>query len=175
VTWFARGIGSARLGNPVEARRAAERLRELRDRARSAGEELFARQIEVLRLEVSGWLSHVDGGDEEALRLLREAAELEATTPKHAVTPAPTLPADELLGDLLMEIGRPREALEAYERSLQKTPRRLNGLAGAGRAASAIGDRERAAAHYRELLEVTAQETDRSGVLEARRYLGEVR
>jgi tetratricopeptide (TPR) repeat protein len=74
-----------------------------------------------------------------------------------------------------MEIGRPREALEAYERSLQKTPRRLNGLAGAGRAASAIGDRERAAAHYRELLEVTAQETDRSGVLEARRYLGEVR
>jgi tetratricopeptide (TPR) repeat protein len=175
VTWFARGIGSARLGNPVEAGRAAERLRELRDRARSVGEELFARQIEILRLEVSGWLSHVDGRDEEALRLLQEAAELEATTAKHAVTPAPTLPADELLGDLLMEIGRPREALEAYKRSLQTTPQRLNGLAGAGRAALAIGDLERAAAHYRALLESTAQETDRSVVLEARRYVDEAR
>ena len=54
---------------------------------------------------------------------MREAAELEASTPKHAVTPAPTLPADELLGDLLMEQKQPAEALAAYQRSLELYPR----------------------------------------------------
>jgi hypothetical protein len=65
---------------------------------------------------------------------------LEAETPKHAVTPAPTLPASEVLGDLLMEIGRPAEALAAYRVSLEQSPGRLNSLAGAVRAALAAGD-----------------------------------
>ncbi len=70
---------------------------------------------------------------------MRRAAELEASTPKHAVTPGPTLPAEELLGDLLMEQKQPAEALAAYRRSLELYPKRFNSLLGAERAASAGG------------------------------------
>ena len=76
---------------------------------------------------------------------MREAAELEASTPKHAVTPGPTLPAHELLGDLLMEQKQPAEALAAYKRSLELYPKRFNGLLGAARAARALGDTSRRA------------------------------
>jgi hypothetical protein len=65
---------------------------------------------------------------------MREAAELEAKTPKHAVTPGPTIPAEELLGDLLMDQQKSTEARAAYQRSLALYPNRLNSLKGAARA-----------------------------------------
>ena len=71
---------------------------------------------------------------------MREAAELEESTPKHAVTPGPTIPARELLGDLLMEQKKYSDALAAYKRSLELYPKRLNSLRGATRAAKAMGE-----------------------------------
>jgi tetratricopeptide (TPR) repeat protein len=76
---------------------------------------------------------------------LQQGAPLEFTTPKHPVTPAPTLPAEELLGDLHMESGKPEEALAAYRRSLELHPNRLNSLIGAARAALALGAQGRSA------------------------------
>jgi predicted Zn-dependent protease len=67
---------------------------------------------------------------------MREAAELERTTPKAAVTPGPTIPAEELLGDLLIEQKKYSDALAAYKRSLALYPKRLNSLKGAARARS---------------------------------------
>jgi tetratricopeptide (TPR) repeat protein len=99
---------------------------------------------------------------------MREAAELEASTPKHAVTPGPTLPAHELLGDLLMERKRPGEALAAYKRSMELYPRRFNGLLGAARAARGLGDASLARAFYQELLEVADGGTRQPGLKEAR-------
>ena len=98
---------------------------------------------------------------------MREAADLEASTPKHAVTPGPTLPAHQLLGDLLMEQGQPAEALAAYQRSLELYPRRFNGLLGAARAARALGDESRARSFYRELLEVAGGGTRQPALKEA--------
>ena len=67
--------------------------------------------------------------------LMHQAAQPEAATPKPAVTPAPTLPAEELLVDMLMEQGRAADALAAFKRSLALYPERRNSLLGA-RAAS---------------------------------------
>jgi tetratricopeptide (TPR) repeat protein len=127
ITQFARGLGAAHLGKVAEARTSLDRLGALEASTRKSGEELFARNIQLLRLELSAWM-------ESSVALMREAAELETATPKHAVTPAPTLPAYELLGDLLMEQKRPAEALAAYKRSLELYPRRLNSARGAARA-----------------------------------------
>jgi tetratricopeptide (TPR) repeat protein len=102
---------------------------------------------------------------------MREAAQLEASTPKHAVTPGPTLPAHELLGDLLMEQERPTEALAAYRRSLELYPRRFNGLLGAARAARALGDESLARTFYRELLEVADGGTRQPALHEAQTYV----
>lgn len=168
VTWFARGLGAAREGEREEARRAATRLGELEAAAERAGEALFARNIRVLRLGVEGWRARLDGEPDSAVALLREAADLEASTPKHAVTPAPTLPAAELLGDLLADLGRPAEALAWYRSSLAHYPRRFNGLLGAARAARASGDEPEARARYRELLDL-ATPGGRDAVLEEAR------
>jgi len=175
IAQFARGLGAAHLGQVNEASAAGERLATLEAATRKAGEDLFARNIRVLRLELNAWLAHVEGQTEASVELMREAAELEASTPKHAVTPGPTLPADELLGDLLMEQARPAEALAAYRRSMERYPRRFNGLLGSARAARALGDESLGRAFYRELLEVADGGTRQPALREAQHYAAQRR
>jgi tetratricopeptide (TPR) repeat protein len=175
VTWFGRGMGAAREGRVEEARRARQRLEELETAASNAGEELFVRNIRILRLGVDAWLAHSARDAETSIALMRQAVDLEAATPKHAVTPGPTLPSHELLGDLLLEQGKPAEALAAYERSLALYPRRFNSLLGAARSARATGDEFRARTLYRELLEVAGEGTRTHALQEAQDYTGRLR
>lgn len=163
VTWFARGMGAARERRVGEARTAARRLDVLEMAAGKAGEDLFTRNIRILRLAVSAWVAHLEEDSASSVARMREASDLEMATPKHAVTPGPTIPAHELLGDLLLEQKRPAEALEAYQKSLQLYPRRLNSLLGATRAARALGDESKARAFHRELLQVTGGAIPRAG------------
>ncbi len=171
VTWFARGLGSAQGGALEETRRAGMRLQELEIAASESGEDLFARNIRVLRLEVGAWLAHAGQDSESSLALMEQAAELEVSTPKHAVTPAPTLPAYELLGDLLMKQKRPAEALAAYRRSLDHYPRRFNSLLGAAQAARTMDDQSLARTFYKKLLEVAHSGTRQEFLEEARRFI----
>jgi tetratricopeptide (TPR) repeat protein len=171
VTQFARGLGAAREGRSEEAKRACQRLEELEAAASTAGEELFARNIRILRLELEGWRAQAAGDAEAGVALLRQAVDLEVATPKHAVTPGPALPAHELLGDLLLEQGKAPEALEAYERSLALYPRRYNSLLGAARAARATANESRARSWYRELLAVAGEGTRKPALEEAQDYL----
>jgi tetratricopeptide (TPR) repeat protein len=173
ISRFARGLGAAHRDRLDEARAAGKRLDELEAATRKSGEDLFARNIRVLRLELTAWLVHVEGQRESGVSLMREAAELEASTPKHAVTPGPTLPAPELLGDLLMEQKRPAEALAAYKRSMELYPKRSNSLLGAARAARALGNESLARTLYQELLEVADGGTRQPALKEARAYLAE--
>ena len=171
VVQFARGLGAAHLGRTREAMAAVERLEVLEGATRSAGEELFARNIQVLRLELGAWLAHVEERREAGVALMREAAELETSTPKHAVTPGPTLPAHELLGDLLMEQRQSSEALVAYKRSLELYPRRFNSLLGAARAARSLGDETQARAYYQRLLQIARGGIRQPALSEARGYV----
>lgn len=148
VTWFARALGQARTGHAAEAAPALDRLAALEKAAASSGETLFERTIRVLRLDAEGWTLQAEGREKDARARLVEAARLERATPKHAVTPAPTLPAEELLGDLLAEQRHPAEALEAYRRALEAYPGRFRSLLGAARSAAALGDRAAAREYY---------------------------
>jgi tetratricopeptide (TPR) repeat protein len=172
VTWFAKGLAASRERRFDEARVTVDRLAELREKAGSAGEDLFARNIRILELEVRAWLAYGEGDEATSLRLIREAAELESSTPKHAVTPGPTLPAYELWGDLLLEQGHSADALAMYRTSLNLYPMRFNSLIGAARAAAAIGDSMAARNYYQELLTVAAGSGRRAELEEARRYTG---
>ncbi len=171
IACFASGLGAAHLGNLTQARTARERLEALEASSRASGEELFARNIQVLRLELDAWTAHAGGQRAASLALMRQAAEIESATPKHAVTPGPTLPADELLGDLLMAQQRPAEALAAYQRASARQPRRFNALLGTARAAHAAGDVAAAREHYRALLEMAARGTRQPALREARAYV----
>jgi tetratricopeptide (TPR) repeat protein len=175
ISRFARGLGAAHLGRIEESKDSIKRLEELEASTRKAGEELFARNIQLLSLELRAWLTFTEGQSESSVSLMREAAELEVSTPKHAVTPGPTLPAHELLGDLFMEQKRPADALVAYKRALELYPRRFNGLLGAARAARAIGDDDSTRSFYQQLLQVADGGSRGPALKEARDYLAQRR
>lgn len=168
---FARGLGAAHLRKDDEVHAALARLEQLEAGARNSGEDLFARSIQVLRLELSAWSAHEQGQRDRGVDLMREAAALEAATSKHAVTPGPTLPAYELLGDLLLAQKNPRDALDAYRSSLKSYPGRFNSLLGAARAALEVGDAPIARKYYEAVLDVASGNGRRDSVEEARRYL----
>lgn len=149
---FARGLGFAHLGKVTEAKAENDQLNELEAKTQTMGEALFARNIRMLRLELSAWIAHVEAQqqrfegmqeradlEDRAVSLMREAAELEKTTPKAPVTPGPTLPAEELLGDLFMEQKKYADALAAYNRSLASYPKRWNSVLGSAQAKRLVG------------------------------------
>ena len=113
------------------------RLEALRDAAKAANNTYAADQIEIQRLAVAAWMAHADKQDHEAEQLMRASADLEDATEKDNVTPGAIIPARELLGDLLLDMRRPKEALKEYKASLQRTPNRMHGLQGAEKAAQA--------------------------------------
>ena len=170
VAWFARGYGASRTGDSAEAERASAKLGELDAKAAAAGEDVFARQIRVLRLDLDAWRAHASGDDTAALVRMQEAIDLEIATPKPAVTPAPTIPASELLGDLLLELKRPADAATAYRAALQRYPNRFNATLGLARALAQSGDTAGAVDAYRDLLRIAAHGT-RATLAEARDFV----
>ena len=171
ISLFARGLGAAHLNDLVSAQEASARLAKLEETTQQTGEASFARNISMLSLELKAWIAHVQGQAASSVEIMREAARLEATTPKNPVTPGPTLPASELLGDLLLEQKRYRDALHEYQRSLEYYPRRYNSMLGAARAARAAGDVAAARGFYRDLV-ASGMGTRRSDRDEARAFLG---
>lgn len=173
MTWFARGLGAARTGDTEAARAARERLAELEAAVRDADQPYWARRVQVQRRSVSAWIALAEGRTGEAVETMTAAADTAGTMQKHPITPGSLQPARELLGDLLMEVDRPGEALEAYEASLEVWPRRYRSLLGAARAADRSGDAEAARGYYEELAELAADaHPDREGATEARRRIG---
>ena len=96
-------------------------------------------------------LARAEGRHDEAVRELRAAADLEDAAEKHPVTPGSIVPLRELLGDLLLQLGKPDAALAEYKRSLAGAPNRFRSLYGAARAADAAGDPAEAKDYYRQL------------------------
>lgn len=157
MTWFAKALGAARTGDPTTARAAVESIAQLRDQLAKSKETYWTEQVEIQRLGASAWLAFAEGRREEALGLMQQAADREDKTEKAAVTPGPLAPARELLGDMLLALDRPAEALAAYETTLKKEPNRYRALAGAAEAAKRKGDQAAARKYYQALLTVTAK------------------
>src|ERR1700694_5672428 len=156
MTWFARGLGAARLGQAPAANESATVLQQIRERLSKASENYWARQVEIQELAVRAWAALAAGKKEEALRQMKSAAELEDGTEKSAVTPGPLAPARELLGEMLLEVNEPARALEQFEATLKKEPGRFRALYGAAHAAQLSGSRESSQKYFRELLKVCA-------------------
>ncbi len=173
ITWFARGVGAARVGDTDGAREALEQLDVLYKRLE--GDAYWAVHTDAQRKAVAAWLAFAKDNSKEALKLMQAAADIEDSVDKHPVTPGAVLPARELLGEMLLEMDRPAEALAAFEASLDVSIKRLNSLSGAGRAAELAGDREKALGYYREAAALVegVDAVDRPRITEARRVAGE--
>lgn len=154
--YFARALGAARTGNLELAKKDVKTLEQIRQELINAKDPYWPDQVEIQRLSAEGWIAFAEGNKGEALTLMVKAAQLEDSTEKHPVTPGPILPAREQLGNLLLELNSPKEALGAFEESLTRSPNRLQGLYGAARAAELAQNSEKAKQYYTQLVELTA-------------------
>jgi tetratricopeptide (TPR) repeat protein len=134
VTAWSRAVGLARSKQAPAARKETAKLTSAYEQLRAAGDEYWARQIHVQLNSALAWINHAEAKGDEAVKLMRDAADEEDAVEKQPVTPGAISPTREQLGDLLLELNRPADALREFERALAMTPQRRNALAGAARA-----------------------------------------
>ncbi len=170
ITYFARGVGAAHLKDTSTARAAIASLQQLRDKLMETDDSYWANQVDMQREEVAALLAYNEGHADEALTGMRHAAALEDKTELATVTPGPLTPAHEMLGDLLLQLKQPTEALEQYEASLTRNPNRFWSLYGAATAARQADNAQKADAYLQKLvtLGAAADQPTRPELAEAR-------
>jgi hypothetical protein len=173
ITWFTRGFGAARLRQAATANDSAAALRKIREQLLQADENYWARQVEIQQLAVEAWAALAADNKGDALRLMKSAAELEDGSEKSAVTPGPLAPARELLGEMLLQLNQPTQALEQFELTIKTEPGRFRTLYGAARAAQLSGNRDAAQKYFLALLRVCrrADLPQRPELIEAQHYI----
>ena len=154
ITHYARAIGQARSGKPAEAKAEVEKLAALRDALAAAKDAYWTEIVDIQRQNALAWIAFTEGRKDEAINLMRKAADAEDATDKSAISPGPIAPARELLGEMLLEAGNAKDALVAFEATMKKEPNRFRGAYGAARAAEAMGNRTAAAKYYRQVVEI---------------------
>ena len=176
---FARALGAARSGSIDAARRDLERLRQLRANlieANSEGtwQQYWVSQIQNHHQMVAAWIAYARGGRDEALQMLRAAADREDSTEKDPVMPGNVISARVLLGELLMEVDEPAQALRGFEAALKMEPSRFWTLFGAARAADLAGDSAKARTFYARLVAQTTQaDCERPALKVAKAFLAD--
>jgi tetratricopeptide (TPR) repeat protein len=114
----------------------------------------WAEIIDIQRRGATAWYLFAQGNTREGIAMMREAAHHEDATEKSVVTPGPLAPAREMLGFMLLESARPEEALLAFDTAIAKEPNRFLALYGAGRAAEAAQQTQRAKGYYQRVVEI---------------------
>jgi tetratricopeptide (TPR) repeat protein len=135
-------------------------------------EPYWANQVDLQRQIVSAWLAFAEGKGDEALKMMRAAADAEDVTDKHPVTPGSILPARELLGEVLLELKRPADALPEFETVLKAAPARFNAIYGAGRAAQLAGNDAKARDYFAKLVQLGRDaDSERAELTAAKNFL----
>ncbi len=173
ITHFARALGAARSGDAASAQKEVERLAALGEMLKTQKNAYWANEVEVMRLSSAAWTALAQNRGDEALEGMRRAADMEDKSEKHIVTPGRLLPARELLGDMLLELKRPAEALREYQASQLREPRRYRGFHGAGLAAMQAGDLAKAKQNYGQLVQMAGKGEPRSEMVAARAWLAD--
>ena len=171
MTHFARAIGAARSGDVGSAQQDVAVLVRLRDGLVERRDDYWSGQVEVQRLAAQAWVELAQGRRDAALALMRQSADLQDASEKATVTPGYVAPSRELLGEMLLELKQPAQALKEFEASAVHDPNRLRGLHGAAVAAAQAGETAKARAYYANLLTLAAKGDPRPELERARRWL----
>jgi Tfp pilus assembly protein PilF len=173
ITHFARAIGAARSGHPEQAGPDIEQLAAIRDGLAKSGDTYWSGQVDIQWKSAGAWSAFASGRRDEAIAAQRAGADAEDASDKAAVTPGPLAPAREMLAEMLLEAGRPKEALAEFTTTLTHEPNRFRTIAGAARAAEAAGDAATAAKFSALLVDVCRHaDTDRPDLRNAKTKSG---
>jgi tetratricopeptide (TPR) repeat protein len=136
--------------DPEAAQAAAAKLVSL---SQEPGQNPFASLIISLQAkEAEAFAADAHGDADNAVVKLKEAAAMEDAIDDLSQPPYPVIPANELLGNLLLELNRSAEAATYFRKALKRTPNRPKAIFGLARAAQALGDDQTAAKRYEEFL-----------------------
>lgn len=172
IIHFSRLIGSVHIGEFDSAKAELKELNRIHNRLVEQKDSYKANQVQIQIKTSEAWMRFREGKNKEALILMNLAADMEDKTEKHPVTPGEVIPARELLGDMLLQMNKSNEALEAYEADLKKHPNRFNGLYGAALAAERGNNFEKANTYYRKLTSIAnATDSNRPELETARLFL----
>jgi len=146
MTYLAKAIGAARSGDLIHARAAITQLEAIQkkfepERKKDQGE--YQGVTDDLTV-AKAWLAHAEGKHDEAIRLLRTVADKE----EGEAEASQGIPPHEMLGDMLLEVNPPQEALAEYDAALKTNPRRFNSLYGAAQASEKVGNHDKASDYY---------------------------
>jgi hypothetical protein len=154
VTYFARALGAARSGNPAAGAKDVEKLNALAATLKEAKDAYWTGQVEIQAKSGSAWIAFAEGKKDEGIALMREAVKMEDLTEKSAISPGPLKPARELLGEMLLEAGKPAEALTEFEATMVKEPNRFRSVYGGAVAAERSANHEKATKYFTQLLQI---------------------
>jgi tetratricopeptide (TPR) repeat protein len=169
---FSRALGFTNTGNSLAAQKELDILINLRDRLNEAKNSYESGQVTIQIESIRGWIEYSKGNTEKAIKYMKLATKLESETSKAAVTPGEIIPAEELLADLYMLSGKPKEALKSYELNLKGRPFRFNGIYGAAKAAQKLDNNELAAYYFEKLIKVSKDiNSSRPELSEAKDFL----
>lgn len=166
---LANGLSAAKTGDLATAKEMTKRLQAAVDKSDEHNDS--GRGNRVMLREVQAATALADGRKDEAVKLLREATEIEEAMRPPNGAASPIKPSHELLGEVLLEVGKPGEAAKAFEVCLLRMPNRARSLLGAARAYAETGDRMKAAEHYGKLREQWHGHSELQGYQEAERFL----
>jgi tetratricopeptide (TPR) repeat protein len=165
-------LGAARSGDPVGAGRDVDELVRLRTKLAANNDAYWVTQIDIYTQAAEAWIALAEHRARRAVISMRAAAEREDHTEKNVAMENRLSPMRELLGELLLELGKPDEAQREFDASLQIVPNRYRSLAGAARAAGLLRHEEDARAYHERLLALTQDaDSERPAILAARAYL----
>ncbi len=174
---FAKALGAAHTKDFPVVEEEIEILKKLHQNLVAQNDRTKSIQVKQVEIQIKtgqAWLSFIKGDKEKGLTLMQEAVEIEETTSKHPITPGDVLPAIELLGDMLLAMNQPEEALIAYEENLKKHPERFNGISGAAIAAKQSGNKEKANQYFKQLIELTkTSNSTRLEVIDAKKFIAQ--
>lgn len=170
ITYWARGTAAARARNAGEAARSAARFEQLLGEVSKTNDAYILAEMDVARDQLRAWVAFAEGRGDDAVRVMRDAADRQDARGKGEVE----VPAREMLADILLELGRPADALAEYERSMTIDPNRFNALFGAGVAAEKIDKIDLARKYFTRLVD-NCKESDssRPELAKARRFVQE--
>jgi tetratricopeptide (TPR) repeat protein len=154
---YGHALGRAHTGDLDGARKAIARMQQLRDATKDPKFDYFKNHLDLQMQAASACVAAAEGKKNEAIEVLRRAADAEDILGKHPVSPGAFVPIREQLGSLLLEVGQSKEAQREFEAALKIYPGRFRGLYGAARAAEQNGDKERASRYYAKLAAQTTK------------------
>ena len=171
MTLFARAVGAARSGDPGAAEKDVARLAAVADALKAANNDYWATEVEAQRRGAAAWIAFAGGKRDEALSLMRAAADLEDASEKSGISPVASCRRASFWATCSSKAAASTKRLPLTKRTLVNAPKRFRSFYGAAQAAAAAGNRDKARYYFGRVVEMTNSGSDRPALTKARAYL----